>query len=333
MNLGVVAAIARKDIVDAIRNRYLLAALMTPVFVAILFRILLPGIGGLNNLTIVVHDPGESRLVSQLRAAPQINLIQASSAEGLPNEVEKSKAVGGLAVPPNFNADVAAGKQPEVTVYVNNKKSDIQQGVLKQVLEQQVLALVEPIPARLSWVDVGKEADAPPQAPFNLNQMLFPLLLLITFGMSGALVVPLLLVEEKEKRTLDFLLTSPATLSEIVTGKAFTGVVYSALIAGVLLAINHKLIGNWPLTLLTLLAGMLLSCGNWIVHGKPFSEHDASQHLGQPRAHDSTGAELPHAWSSVCLGDSVAFDSNLLFCRGTEDCRWRELHRLSSGEI
>ena len=31
MNARVVAAIARKDIVDAIRNRYLLVALMTPV--------------------------------------------------------------------------------------------------------------------------------------------------------------------------------------------------------------------------------------------------------------------------------------------------------------
>jgi ABC-2 type transport system permease protein len=258
MNARVVSAIARKDIVDAIRNRYLLVALATPVLVAILFRVLLPGISGLNALTLVVHDPGESRLVAQLRASPQINLIKAGSAEGLANEVQHSKAVGGLDVPPNFNADVAAGKQPEVTLYVNNKKSDIQQGVLKQLLEQQILALVEPIPARLRFVDVGKEAGAPPQAGFNLNQMLFPLLLLITFGMSGALVVPLLLVEEKEKLTLDFLLTSPASLSEIVAGKALTGVVYSALIAGVLLAINNKLIGNWPLTLLTLLAGMLL---------------------------------------------------------------------------
>ena len=258
MNSRIVAAIARKDIVDAIRNRYLLAALTTPLFVAILFRILLPGISSLNILTIVVHDPGESRLVSQLRASPQINLIQASSAEGLPKEVENSKAVGGLAVPANFNADVAAGKQPEVTVYVNNEKSGIQQSVLKQMMEQQVLALVQPIPARLTWIDVAKEPGEQPKAGFNLNQMLFPLLLLITFGMSGALVVPLLLVEEKEKRTLDFLLTSPASLSEIVTGKALTGVVYSLLIAGVLLILNHKLIGNWPLTLLTLLAGLLL---------------------------------------------------------------------------
>ena len=78
MNSRVVAAIARKDIVDAIRNRYLLVALMTPLFVAILFRVLLPGISSLNNMTIVVHDPGDSRLVSELRASPQINLVKAS---------------------------------------------------------------------------------------------------------------------------------------------------------------------------------------------------------------------------------------------------------------
>ena len=258
MNTGIVAAIARKDILDAIRNRYLLVALVTPLFLAILFRVLLPGLSGANSLTVVVHDPADSRLVSQLRAAPQINLIKAGSADGVSMEVENSNAVAGLAIPTTFDADVAAGKQPELTVYVNNTKSSIQQAILKQVLEQQVLALVDPIPARLSWVDVGKEAGAQPQAGFNLNQMLFPLLLLITFGMSGAFVVPLLLVEEKEKRTLDFLLTSPASLSDIVTGKALTGVVYSLLIAGVLLAINNKLIGNWPLTLLTLLSGLLL---------------------------------------------------------------------------
>lgn len=258
MNAGIVAAIARKDIVDAIRNRYLLVALMTPLFVAVLFRVLLPGLNSLNVLTMVIHDPGESRLLSQLRASPQINLIKAGTAEGVPKEVENSEAVGGLAIPATFDADVAAGKQPELAVYVNNKKSGIQQSVLRQVMEQQVLALVKPIPARLNWIDVGKEAGAQPQVGFNLNQMLLPLLLLITFGMSGALVVPLLLVEEKEKRTLDFLLTSPASLSEIVAGKALTGVVYSLLIAGVLLAINHKLIGNWPLTVLTLLAGLIL---------------------------------------------------------------------------
>ena len=43
MNLNIVSAITRKDVVDAIRHRYLLTALVTPLFVALLFRVLLPG--------------------------------------------------------------------------------------------------------------------------------------------------------------------------------------------------------------------------------------------------------------------------------------------------
>ena len=96
MNAKVIAAIARKDIVDAIRNRYLLVALTTPLFVAVLFRILLPGVSSLNTMTIVVHDPGDSRLISKLRASPQINLVKAGSAEAVQNDVETSNAIGGL---------------------------------------------------------------------------------------------------------------------------------------------------------------------------------------------------------------------------------------------
>src|SRR6185503_20272297 len=256
MNMRVIGAFAQKDIVDAIRNRYLLGALVTPLFVAILLRVLLPGISTMN-FTVVVHDPGNSRLSTELRAVPQMKVITAASAEVVANELEKAKAVGGLAIPGNFDADVAARKQPELVIYVNNKQNDFEQVMFRQLVERQFSAVMkEHLPARLTWIDVNKQADVPNSA-LNLNQMMLPLLLLLTFAMTGALVVPLLLVEEKEKRTLDFLLTSPASLGEIIAGKALTGVVYSFLIAGLLLALNSRLIGDWPLTLLTVLLGIL----------------------------------------------------------------------------
>lgn len=256
MNARVIAAIARKDIVDSVRNRYLLVALLTPLLVAILFRVLIPGAGG-SLLTIVVHDPGNSRLISELRASSRIKFIDVHSAQEVPNEIEKTKAVGGLALPTNFDADVMAEKQPGLTIYINSTKSAIEQATLKQLVEQRVTSLVkQPPPARLTWIDVPNKSEGQPQSTLSLNQMLMPLLLLMTFGMSGALVVPLLLVEEKEKRTLDFLLTSPASLKEIIAAKALTGVVYSLLIAGILLAINYKLVRNWPLTIVTMLVGM-----------------------------------------------------------------------------
>ncbi|HEX6649821.1 MAG TPA: ABC transporter permease [Pyrinomonadaceae bacterium] len=97
--------------------------------------------------------------------------------------------------------------------------------------------------------------------------MLLPLLLIMTLGMIGAMVVPLLLVEEKEKRTLDFLLASPASLKEIVAGKALTGVAYSLLIAGLLLVFNRQNVGNWPLTSVTILLGLLFVVAIGLVMG------------------------------------------------------------------
>jgi len=269
MNWRVVAAIAQKDIVDAIRNRYLLVALLTPLSIALLIRLLTPGISSLSNLTIVVHDPDRSTIVSQLRALPHIKLVEANSAANARAEVDKSKAAGGVVVPNNFDADVAAGKQPKLTVYLNNKADNIQQAGFRMLMERQVGALVQP-PAELNWIDVHDKAESRPGLGTNLNQMLLPLLLLLTFGMTGAFVVPLLLVEEKEKRTMDFLLTSPAKISEVIAGKALTGVVYSLLIAAVLLALNRRLVGNWPLTMLAILLGLLLVVAIGLLMGSLF---------------------------------------------------------------
>lgn len=268
MSWRVVAAIAQKDLIDAIRNRYLLVALLTPLSVALLIRLMMPGINSLTNMTIVVHDPDRSTLVSQLRATPQIKLVETDSAQTAKAEVENIKAAGAVLVPANFDADVAAGKQPQLTIYVNNQKNNIEQSSFRLLLERQVGSLVQP-PAVLNWINV-RETTGAPTREFNLSQMLLPLLLLLTFGMTGALVVPLLLVEEKEKRTMDFLLTSPARLSEVIAGKAVTGVVYSVLIAAVLLALNRQLIGNWPLTLLTILIGLLLIVAMGLLMGSLF---------------------------------------------------------------
>ena len=258
MNLGVISAITRKDVVDAIRNRYLLTALITPLFVAVLFRVLLPGVNNSSIMTVVAHDSGNSAMTAELRKNPQISVVDSASAEATESEVEKRKAIGGLVVPVNFDADVSAGKQPELTIYVNNNKSVFEQAAFRRILNEQVRALVkEPEPARLVWVDVDKETSEQNPRGLGVERMMLPLLLILTLGMIGAMVVPLLLVEEKEKRTLDFLLSSPASLKEIVAGKALTGMAYTVLIAGLLLFVNRQFVGNWLLMALTILLGLL----------------------------------------------------------------------------
>ena len=268
MNFAAVSAITRKDLVDAIRHRYLLTALVTPLFVALLFRVLLPSVNSGNLFTVVVHDPGRSGLVAALRNSPQIGVVEAASADATATEVEKRKAIGGLAVPANFDADLAANKQPELTVYLNNGKNVFEQAAFRRMLDQLVRSFAkQPDPARLVWVDIDKETNPLIRGGTGLEQIMLPLLIILTLGMTGAFVVPLLIVEEKEKRTLDFLLSSPANLKEIIAGKAVTGIVYTLLIASLLLVINRQSIRNWPLTMLTIVLGLLFVVGVGLVIG------------------------------------------------------------------
>lgn len=258
MNFGAIAAITRKDVIDAIRNRYLLTALITPLFVALLFRLLLPAVNDKSILTIVVHDSGNSAMTAEMRKVPQMSVVDATSAEAMESEVQKHKAIGGLVVPVNFDSDATAGKQPELKVYVNNKKSVFEQSAFRRLLNQQVRAVVkQPEPAHLVWIDVDKDTSEQNRRGVALDQMMLPLLLILTLGMVGSMVVPLLLVEEKEKRTLDFLLSSPARLKEIVAGKALTGMAYTLLIAGLLLFLNRQFVGNWLWMALSILLGMV----------------------------------------------------------------------------
>ena len=268
MNLNIVSAITRKDLVDAIRHRYLLTALVTRLFVAVLFRVMLPSANSRDLLTVVVHDPARSGLVAELQNSPRMDVVEVASADATPKEVETRKAIGGVVVPPNFASEIAASRQPELTVYINNEKNTFEQAAFRRLLDQLVRSFAkQPDPARFVWVDIDKDKKDEPTGGTSLDQILLPLLLILTFGMIGAFVVPLLIVEEKEKRTLDFLLSSPASLREIIAGKALTGVAYTLLIAGLLLGINRQFVRNWSMTFLTVVVGLLFVVGVGMVIG------------------------------------------------------------------
>ncbi len=78
----------------------------------------------------------------------------------------------------------------------------------------------------------------------------FMVLVAVGFG-----VVPLLLVEEKESRTMDVLSVSPAEGRHILAGKTLAGFVYCLATGLVIALLNLQLIVHWEILALTLLLG------------------------------------------------------------------------------
>jgi ABC-2 type transport system permease protein len=262
MNARTVLAIAQKDILDAIKNRYLLLSLILPIGLSVMFQLIFGQISNVGVFRVAVYDQGESRLTAQLRAIPDLNLVEVESEDQLKEEVE-GDAVGGISIPEDFDRNVDSGNRPEITVYLNSGKAGGELAVFREIVLQQIFAMREGSePAQLIWSPTSAPEEGPLEGGirkegFQMGSYLLVMFLVMSLTMTGSFVVPLLMVEEKEKHTMDFLLVSPVTPAEIAAGKAATGLVYSILSAAVLILFNRGWEGTWPVTVLAVLAGAL----------------------------------------------------------------------------
>jgi len=262
MNARTILAIAWKDILDAIKNRYLLMSLILPIGLSFLFQLIFGGVANTGKFRVSVYDPGHSRLTAQLRDVETLTLVEVDSLDAL-NEEVAGDSVGGIIIPANFDADVDLGKQPELTVYLNIRKAGGELAVFRDIVYQQVWTMREEgAPVRLVWTTTDVPEDEIAESGirkegFRMDFYLLVMFLVMSLTMTGSFVVPLLLVEEKEKHTMEFLLVAPVTPAEIAAGKAVTGLAYSLLSAGMLILLNKGISGSWPVTLLAVVLGAL----------------------------------------------------------------------------
>lgn len=268
MNPQALLAIARKDISDAVRNMYILFAVLLPIGLSLLFGWIIPSGGGSPTLNIVVYDPGQSHLVTQLRTQATVNVISAASPEEAQQRV-RNDAIGALILPANFDAEIAANRQPELNVYFSSNAGGGGLTAFRQLIETQVWDLVgQQSPAKIVLHDVNQPTGGPPSSG-SLNASLLVMILIMSLAMAGAFVVPTLLVEEKERRTLLALQVSPAGPADIAAGKALAGMCYAMIAALIILTLNEGWQGQWLLTLLAAVLGALfiifigLLMGSW----------------------------------------------------------------------
>jgi ABC-2 type transport system permease protein len=88
--------------------------------------------------------------------------------------------------------------------------------------------------------------------------------------MMGINLVPALLFEEKGTKTLEALLVSPASISQVVVGKALAGLFYVIVSAGVVFAINWTGVVHWDVAILFVLGIGVFSVGVGLVLGSFF---------------------------------------------------------------
>ena len=205
---------------------------------------------------MVVYDEGDTSLTIEavtLADGTKYSFREASSLQEMETKMANQNL--GLVLPADFDQTLASGGTPTLSGYifwVDRMKVTELEAKYSQAFSE---ILGQPVQVAIGENIMIPQANADGMQTTVTYQMVY-------FVFSTALLlIPYLMVEEKQTRTLDALLTSPASPGQVVLGKALAGFFYILIIGGLALALFSLYIVNWVLALAAFLGYALLAVG------------------------------------------------------------------------
>lgn len=243
---GIIWTIAWKDMREAIQNKLALS-IMLGIALVMASSLVMPLLLSLRDTpTAVIYDQGRSTIVAALSSRDELRLRGVDSMGGMQDLLTTfSTPMLGLVLPPDFDQQAGSAETIQLQGYVAHWTKPEEADRLAAFFANQL--------SRASWGNVEIAISDQRVYPRMEQPLMLGLVQIISILSIGIALVPLLFVEEKESHTLEVLLISPASLRQVVAGKALAGLFFSLLAAAVVLACNAYSIAHWEIALLAAL--------------------------------------------------------------------------------
>lgn len=246
MNLKRIFTIVKKEFLYGSKNFIFVMALVMPVVITLVISLLVGTLFS-GKPRLGIYDQGSSQLTTRMAGLAHISTSLYTSETQLRSDVERGALDIGMILPANFDTLLKADNTVAMTVFMWGESLLKHRGILGVSLIRQLIELAgRDIPVTTELVSLGEAANIP------WDVRLFPLVVVVTILLGGMMVPATSLVEEKLHRTYRALLTTPATLADILAGKGITGVLLAVFEGLLILAINRAF-GSQPAALITVL--------------------------------------------------------------------------------
>lgn len=186
----------------------------------------------------------------------------------------------GLIVPVDFESALHSGAHPQVSLYTNGSSNiDHHENALLQAAiinyARQVASPQPPLALSTAMIN-------PPAITRigNLLDTYYSAVSLMTSFIVGLSLMPGLLIEEKERKTLRMLMVTPASFTDVIAGKLLIALIYQLVLSGIVLAIQSAFTEQVPLTLLYTVLGACFSLMLGLLMGSIFSTAGAAGAAG-----------------------------------------------------
>ncbi|MBN2556446.1 MAG: ABC transporter permease [Anaerolineales bacterium] len=251
--LPIIFAITRKDIYEAVTNKRVLTILITALLMAMFYRYLPNLHYDRAQPTVFLHDASESGLEEALDDGGQVSLRAVQDPTHIVPLIRESDAPElGLIASRDVDLALASGEIPVLEGYMVHWLSE------RQV--ENLLAHSE----RAASEALGTAVRIELQEPVSLSPETYGLgflaatTFLFTLTFCGVALVPNLMIEERQRKTLNALLVSPAGAIDILLGKALAGLFYSMIFIVIIGTLFSPLIIRPLVTLLIVLVTAIL---------------------------------------------------------------------------
>jgi ABC-2 type transport system permease protein len=266
--IRITLAIGSKDIIDAMRNKTSLSIMLGVAFLVLTSQAL-PIMLGLRDMPKAYYvDQGKSLLMKELIRRDDFIIRPWLSQEELVGEIGASPEITlGLLVPADFDALAEDGAVIELEgtypYWAPWSKVNERVAFFEEQLGQKTGTAVR--------INVDGHSAYPP-----LDSMGFPIMVSLSMTMVlitiSSTLVPLFILDEKEKHTFEALLVSPAKTAHIVMGKAIAGLFYCLLAGLAVYLFNLKWWVHSEIALLVVLVGSLSAISIGLLLGTFFED-------------------------------------------------------------
>lgn len=262
----IILAIALKDIAQATKDRTILGVIIG-VFMLIMPSQLIPLFLQSENIPLaVIYGSEPTYLANTLSDLPDTGAFSVRTLPDIKKEIASGRSnIIGLALPEDFSSKVSAKEEINIEAYLPHWTSAEEANLLVQHYENKIHLLTEN-PVEITIVD---DQIYPDENTRGAEVMFILQLVNVTMTLTLVLV-PQLMMVEKETHTLDAMLISPANLTDLVAGKGLVGVFFAAIGVIIIVLMNLKIIAHWPLLIITAISGITFAVLTGLLIGLMF---------------------------------------------------------------
>jgi len=230
-----VATLVGREVRLGYRSPLLIWGLALPIGLTLLVQGLFGSLFSQPPVLGIVDDGGSAVAVAA-RDTDGIEVVSYDDEAELHEALLANDVDAGLVLPAGFDDALVTGERPVLDFRVSGSSLATDRAVLA-VTTLDLVREVEgaPPPVAVEVVEVG-------DGSLDLSLRLIPLLVVMAIAVGGAFVPAAGLVQEKEARTLDAVLVTPAAMGDVLGSKGLLGVAV-ALFAGLLTLVLNGIRG------------------------------------------------------------------------------------------